>query len=39
MALFPLSGVFRGFGGCDVLHVRLAANSCAALINEKIAHF
>jgi hypothetical protein len=39
MVLFPLSCVLRGFGGCDVLHVRLAANPCAALLNEKIAHF
>jgi hypothetical protein len=34
MALFPLSCVLRGFGGCGVLHVRLAANPCAALLNE-----
>jgi hypothetical protein len=39
MALFPLSCVLRGFVGCGVLHVRLTANPCAALLNEKIAHF
>jgi len=36
MALFPLSGVLRGFGGCGVLHVRRTANPCAALLNEKL---
>jgi len=38
MALLPLSGVLCGFGGCDVRRVRLAAKSCAALLNAKIAH-
>ena len=39
MALFPMSGVLRGFSACDVLDVRLGGNPCAALLIEKIAHF
>ena len=39
MALFPSRGVLRGFSGCDVQTVRLAANPCAALLAEKITHF
>jgi len=38
MALFPLSGVLRGFCACDVGKVRLGINPCAALLREKIAH-
>jgi hypothetical protein len=39
MALFPVSGVLRGFSACDVLDVRLGGNPCAALLIEKTAHF
>jgi len=39
MALFPVSGVLRGFSACDVLDVRLGGNPCAALLIEKAAHF
>jgi hypothetical protein len=39
MALFPMSGVLRGFSACDVLDVRLGGSPCAALLIEKIAHF
>jgi hypothetical protein len=39
MALFPVSGVLRGFSACAVLDVRLGGNPCAALLIEKIAHF
>jgi hypothetical protein len=39
MALFPMSCVLGGFPACGVLQVRLGENPCAALLNEKIAHF
>jgi hypothetical protein len=39
MVFFPLDGVLRGFLGCGVLNVRLAANPCAALSNKKNPHF
>jgi hypothetical protein len=39
MALFPMSGVLRGFSACDVPDVRLGGNPCAALLIKKIAHF
>jgi hypothetical protein len=39
MALFLMSRVLRGFSACDVPHVRLGVNPCAALLIEKIAHF
>jgi hypothetical protein len=39
MALFPMSGVLRGFHACDVLDVRLGENPCAALLTGKTAHF
>ncbi len=39
MALFPMSCVLRGFSACNVLHVRLGGNPCAALLIEKTAHF
>jgi hypothetical protein len=45
MALFPISGVLRGFAPaacekavCGVLRVRLNENPCAALLIEKIPH-
>jgi hypothetical protein len=34
-----MSYVLRGFFACDVPHVRLGVNPCAALLIEKIAHF
>jgi hypothetical protein len=39
MALFPMSGVLRGFSACDVFDVRLGENPCPALLIKKIAHF
>jgi len=39
MALFPMSGVLRGFSACDALDVRLGGNPCAALLIEKTARF
>jgi hypothetical protein len=36
MALFPMSCVLRGFSACNVLHVRLGGNPCAALLNSLI---
>jgi hypothetical protein len=38
MNLFTLICVLRGFLACDVLHVRLGENPCAALISKKIFH-
>jgi hypothetical protein len=39
MALFPMSRVLRELSACDVPHVRLGVNPCAALLIKKIAHF
>jgi hypothetical protein len=39
MAFFPMSRVLRELSACDVPHVRLGVNPCAALLIEKIAHF
>jgi len=39
MALFPMSGVLRGFSACGVPDVRLGGNPYAALLIKKIAHF
>jgi hypothetical protein len=36
MALFPMSGVLRGFSACGVLDVRLGGNPWAVLLIEKL---
>jgi hypothetical protein len=39
MAIFPMSGVLRGFPPATYKLVRLGENPCAALLTEKISHF
>jgi len=38
MALFPMSGVLRGFSVAAYLSTALTKKPCAALLIEKIAH-